>query len=244
MSADRFPPHPGPSPRRTTTPPARPVRERHGRRRGGDLGAEPSGVIGVDGGIPLTVRGPEVSRAPPSGTPWSMGRRTWEPSGSSSVRCRTAEIADHVPSGVRARTVSARGPWAPTPRPLDLAVSLLPASGWSTRTPPARCGRSAGRSVARGRVTGRGPLTRALVTTVDLDVTGTPTLPRWRAPGPAGEVADWAESQRPGLRIDEWTHTPRGIATSQHTPSGGVPVERREHTEHRHEPELKIVPNH
>jgi len=55
------------------------------------------------------------------------------------------------------------------------------------------------------------PLTRALVTTVDLDVTGDTHAPALDGSWSRREVAGWTEAHNgTRFRIDEWTHTPVG----------------------------------
>lgn len=182
---------------------------------GGIWAQNPDGVIGVDGGIPWHLSEDLKFFARTTiGHPVVMGRRTWEsfPETFRPLPGRPNIVITSRPESVPAdgERVWAVGSYAGA---LDLAVSLLPAPGTEQEDTPREVWVIGGPGVWREAAAHRPlPLTRALVTTVDLDVPGDTHAPVLDGSWSRREVADWAESRNgTRFRIDEWTRS-RGIA--------------------------------
>ena len=211
---------------------------------GGIWAQSPDGVIGADGSIPWHV--PEdlkfFSRTT-VGHPVIMGRRTWE---SFPERFRPLPGRPNIVITSRPDSVPADGSrvWAVDSydAAVTLARRLLPSTSGAddaARTEassPTGAASSDGPSHVPGTareiwvIGGPGvwreaaayaplPLTRALVTTIELDVTGDTHAPQLDDEWARREVADWAESAK-GVRyrIDEYT---RGAATGTATRGDG-----------------------
>ena len=160
----------------------------------------PDGIIGRDGGIPWRV--PEDLRffaRVTTGHPVIMGRRTWE---SFPDRFRPLPHRPNIVVTSRPDTVPEDGTsvWAKPsyPEALRLAESMLGAAGeiWAI----------GGTGIwAAALAEPRLPLTRALVTTVDLTVTGDTRAPALDGAWRRTRVADWATSST-GVRyrVDEY----------------------------------------
>lgn len=212
---------------------------------GGIWAQSPDGVIGADGSIPWHV--PEdlkfFSRTT-VGHPVIMGRRTWE---SFPERFRPLPGRPNIVITSRPDSVPADGSrvWAVDSydAAVALALRLLPPTSGAddaARTEasaPTGAASSDGPSLVPGTareiwvIGGPGvwreaaayaplPLTRALVTTIELDVTGDTHAPQLDEDWARREVADWAESAK-GVRyrIDEYTH---GAATGTATRGDGI----------------------
>lgn len=222
MSADRFP-----APSRTRPPadddaaraPSASGPGAGGASPGGAVvGAiwaqSPDGVIGVDGGIPWHLSEDLKFFARTTiGHPVIMGRRTWEsfPEKFRPLPGRPNIVITSRPGSVPAdgERVWAVGSYAEA---LELAVSLLPAPGPEHEEPAREVWVIGGPGVWREAVSHRPlPLTRALVTTADLDVTGDTHAPALDGSWSRREVAGWTEAHNgTRFRIDEWTRTPVG----------------------------------
>lgn len=169
---------------------------------GGIWARTPQGVIGKDGTIPWHV--PEDLRlfaATTTGHPVIMGRRTWE---SFPAKYRPLPDRANIVVTSRPETVPAdeRNVWTATsyPEAVERAMSLL-------GDPCGEIWVIGGPGIWKEALAHeRAPMTRALVTTVDLAVAGdthAPDLPGdWRR----REVADWERSSKgPRFRVDEYT---------------------------------------
>lgn len=161
----------------------------------------PDGVIGRDGGIPWHV--PEDLRffaRVTTGHPVIMGRRTWE---SFPPRFRPLPRRPNIVVTSRPDTVAADGTsvWATAsyPEALRLAESLLDAAAgeiWAI---------GGTRVWAAALSEPHLPLTRALVTTVDLAVTGDTRAPALDGTWRRTRLADWAlSSTGVRYRMDEY----------------------------------------
>lgn len=161
----------------------------------------PDGIIGRDGGIPWHV--PEDLRffaRVTTGHPVIMGRRTWE---SFPPRFRPLPRRPNIVVTSRPGAVPADGTsvWvaASYPEALRLAESLLDdAAGeiWAI---------GGTRIWAAALAEPRLPLTRALVTTVDLAVDGDTRAPALDGSWRRTQVSDWATSSAgPRYRVDEY----------------------------------------
>ena len=215
---------------------------------GGIWAQTPNGVIGADGTIPWHV--PEDLKffaRTTVGHPVIMGRRTWD---SFPERFRPLPGRPNIVITSRPDSAPADGSrvWAVDsyPAAVALALRLLPLApgiedpddaAHTEASSPTGAAPSDGPSLVTGTareiwvIGGPGvwreaaayaplPLTRALVTTIELDVTGDTHAPQLDDEWARREVADWAESAK-GVRyrIDEYT---RGAATGTATRGDGI----------------------
>lgn len=164
----------------------------------------PDGVIGRDGGIPWHV--PEDLKLfadVTTGHPVIMGRRTWEsfPPRFRPLPRRPNIVVTSRPDAVPADGVSV---WTAESysKALRLAVRLLGGTGHEIWT-------IGGTGIwAAALADEHLPLTRALVTTVDLTVTGDTRAPALDGTWRHTRVGAWARSSKgPRYRVDEYRRT-------------------------------------
>lgn len=169
---------------------------------GGIWAQSPQGVIGKDGTIPWHV--PEDLRffsITTSGNPVIMGRRTWE---SFPPKFRPLPSRPNIVVTSRPETVASdqENVWtaASYAEALELAQTLL-------TEPNGEIWAIGGTRIWADALAHETlPLTRALVTTVDLPVEGDTVAPRLDESWQRRELADWAVSSKgPRFRVDEYT---------------------------------------
>ena len=173
----------------------------------------PDGVIGVDGGLPWHLSEDLKFFARTTiGHPVVMGRRTWD---SFPERVRPLPGRQNIVVTSRPESVPVDGEhvWAvgSYAEAVDVALTVLAAEPTAgPETGPREIWVLGGPSVWRDAAAHAAlPLTRVLITTVDLDVPGDTHAPELDAAWSRSEVQDWTVAGNgTRFRIDEWTRTP------------------------------------
>ena len=169
----------------------------------------PSGVIGVDGTLPWHLSEDlKFFARTTTGHPVVMGRRTWD---SFPERARPLPGRQNIVVTSRPESVPADGEhvWAVAsyPQAVEVALGVLAAESSADDAAPRQIWVLGGpRMWQEAAAHASLPLTRVLVTTVDLDVPGDTRAPGLGAAWARREVQDWTVAGNgTRFRIDEWT---------------------------------------